>query len=179
MPYKDPQKKKEHDQLYYQKNKDKFREYGRIWRKKNPERASAICRKYRDTHKKERYISCKNWRTNNLENIRKEYRRNPKIRIDGSMRSLMWLALKGKKAGLKWESLVGYTINDLMLHLEKQFDDKMNWDNYGPYWWVDHIKPRDLFHYTCPEDPEFKECWALSNLQPLEKIENIKKKNHY
>lgn len=178
MPNKDPQKKKEHDQLYYQNNKERFRLLGRKWRKKNPERASAICKKYRDANKKKRYVVCKKWRTDNLGKIRKQYRENPKIRIDGSMRSLIWLALKGKKAGLKWESLVGYTIDDLMKHLEKQFDDKMTWDNYGNYWWIDHIKARSLFKYETAEDQEFKKCWALENLQPLEKIANIKKKNH-
>ncbi len=29
------------------------------------------------------------------------------------------------------------------------------------------------------QDQEFKECWALSNLQPLEAIANIKKGNKY
>ena len=29
------------------------------------------------------------------------------------------------------------------------------------------------------KDPEFKKCWALKNLQPLEKITNIKKSNHF
>ena len=45
--------------------------------------------------------------------------------------------------------------------------------------WIDHIKPRSLFKYKKPENKEFKECWALNNLQPLEKIANIKKFNHY
>ena len=73
--------------------------------------------------------------------------------------------------------MAGYTKDDLVKHLEKQFDDKMNWANYGSYWWIDHIKPRSAFHYTTAEDPEFKECWSLSNLQPMEKIANIKKGN--
>ena len=47
------------------------------------------------------------------------------------------------------------------------------------YRWVFHIKPKSLFNYTYPEDQEFKDCWALNNLQPMEKIANIKKSNHY
>ncbi len=98
-----------------------------------------------------------------------------KYRIDNSLKSLIWLALKGEKAGRKWEKLVGYTLEDLMKHLKKQFDDKMTWGNYGSYWSIDHRKPRSLFHYKTAEDPEFKKCWALENLQPMEKIANIKK----
>jgi len=42
-------------------------------------------------------------------------------------------SLKGKKAGRRWEKLVGYTLEDLREHLESQFDNKMNWENYGGY----------------------------------------------
>lgn len=115
---------------------------------------------------------------------RREYQKrlrgeNLKFRLDQNMCNFIRQSLKGKKAGRKWEILVGYSLKDLMSHLEKQFDDKMNWDNYGSYWWVDHIKPRSLFKYTTTEEPEFKECWALKNLQPLEKIANIKKGNSF
>lgn len=91
-------------------------------------------------------------------------------------------SLKKNKKGRKWESLVGYTLNDLMIHLEKQFKPWMSWENWGKgkeKWNIDHIKPKSLFHYTSPEDKEFKECWALSNLQPLEEIENIRKSNKF
>jgi len=66
---------------------------------------------------------------------------------------LIYQSLRGIKAGRRWESLVGYVLKDLMEHLESQFDDKMNWDNYGTYWHVDHIRPRSLFKYTSPDDP--------------------------
>lgn len=78
-----------------------------------------------------------------------------------------------------WEKIVGYSIQELMDHLEKQFNDKMNWNNYGSYWHVDHKKPITWFKYTDYSDIEFKECWSLNNLQPLERIENIKKGNRY
>ena len=109
----------------------------------------------------------------------RELRKNPKNRIDHSMSLFIGIALKGRKAGRSWQKLVGYTIEDLIVHLEKQFDEKMTLDNYGSYWWIDHRKPRSLFKYETTEDPEFKKCWALENLQPMEKIANIKKGNHY
>ena len=91
----------------------------------------------------------------------------------------IWHALKENKNGRKWQSLVGYTVGELKEHLEKQFDSNMCWENYGSYWTIDHIKPRSLFHFTEHTDQEFKECWALKNLQPLEKIANIRKGNKY
>jgi len=109
-----------------------------------------------------------------LKRLRKE---NLKFRLDQNMSNFIRQSLKSKKAGRSWEKLVGYTLEDLMKHLEKQFDDKMNWENYGSYWQIDHIKPKSLFKYTSPNDPEFKECWSLKNLQPLEKTANLKKCN--
>ena len=59
----------------------------------------------------------------------------------------------------------------------------MSWDNWGPYvkdnktWQIDHIIPQSKLVYTSMEDDNFKKCWALENLRPLESIENIKKGN--
>jgi len=107
---------------------------------------------------------------------------NPKFKLDCNIGTMICIALKGKKNGRSWELLVGYTLEDLMIHLERQFEPWMNWDNCGKgkgKWNIDHIKPKSLFHYTCPEDQEFKECWALSNLRPLEAHENLVKHNKY
>ncbi len=78
---------------------------------------------------------------------------------------------------LTWELIVGYTLIELRLRLESQFDERMNWDNYATYWTIDHIIPISAFKFESYSDDSFKKCWALTNLQPLEKIENIKKSN--
>lgn len=85
------------------------------------------------------------------------------------------VALHGVKAGRHWETLVGYTLLELMQTLEKEFRDGMCWENYGAFWHIDHIIPLAHFHYDSPEDPEFKKAWALGNLQPLLVEENLKK----
>ena len=67
-----------------------------------------------------------------------------------------------------------------MAHLEKQFKEGMTWNNYGYYGWhIDHIRPVSSFNFNSYDDPEFKECWALSNLQPLWGKENISKKDKF
>ena len=105
---------------------------------------------------------------------RKREREDPSFRINRRISKAIWASLKGAKEFRKWEALVGYTLQDLMVHLERQFKDEMTWDNYGSYWEVDHIKPISLFN-----DSEFKLCWELKNLQPLEKTENRKKGNKF
>lgn len=77
-----------------------------------------------------------------------------------------------------------YTMEELKQHLESQFEDWMNWNNYGKCsnveqrtWWIDHIIPQSKLPYDSMRHSNFKKCWSLENLRPLEKIENIKKGN--
>ncbi len=68
---------------------------------------------------------------------------------------------------------LSYTVQELKDHLEKQFDENMNWQNYGSYWHIDHIYPQSLLPYDSMEHINFKICWDLKNLRPLEAKENI------
>lgn len=77
-----------------------------------------------------------------------------------------------------WESLVGYTLDDLIFHLERQFLPGMSWKNHGKgkgKWHIDHIIPRALHSYESADDADFKACWALTNLRPLWSEQNISK----
>ena len=73
---------------------------------------------------------------------------------------------------------LGYTIDELKIHLEKLFVDGMSWENYGE-WHIDHIKPVKIFEYKTTKDKGFKECWALENLQPLWAEDNLRKSDCY
>ena len=74
-----------------------------------------------------------------------------------------------------------YTIHDLVKHLESQFEPWMNWENHGVYtphkktWQIDHIVADSKFGYSCVTDQEFKDSGSLSNLRPLESLQNILK----
>ena len=59
----------------------------------------------------------------------------------------------------------------LRSHLESMFDSKMNWDNYGTYWHVDHIKPCFMFDFL--DENQLRECWHYTNLRPLKAGENL------
>ena len=108
---------------------------------------------------------------------RRTYRSTPRMRLQSNVATAIWHSLRQNKGGHKWEKLLGFTLKDLMEHLEKQFDEKMTWRNYGSYWWIDHIRPISSFRFDSYEDKDFKKCWALNNLCPLEAKENIRKGN--
>jgi hypothetical protein len=153
------------------KRKDKTSEYNKDYYQKHKKRITEIRKQYKEKYPQK----IKEWEGKHHQ----KYSIIPRYRIDNSISSMIRQSLKGEKADRKWESLVGYTIRDLMKHLESLFDDKMTWENYGAYWDIDHIKPKSLFHYETVEDSEFKKCWVLKNLQPMEHIVNLKKSNHY
>ena len=86
------------------------------------------------------------------------------------------VALKGNKTG--WRTSVGWTIGELMQHMEAQFKPGMSWDNYGE-WHIDHIKPKAKFEFSSAHDEGFKACWSLSNLQPMWASDNSRKSDKW
>lgn len=121
-------------------------------------------KKKTDPARRERY---NNW----FKNKRIE---DPGFRVSTHFTTLIHRALGKNKAGRSWKTFVDYTLEELMAHLEGQFLPGMTWENKGA-WHIDHIVPRSAFEYESPEDPAFKECWKLSNLQPLWALDNIRK----
>ena len=165
---------KEYKKKYKKNNLEKIKEYQKEYQKKYRKNNLEKIKKYQ-----------KEWKENNLEKYKKSRKKTyirlskiPSYRINISISSGIRKSLKRNKNGMHWETTVGYTIEELIAHLEAQFEDWMNWDNYGE-WHIDHIKPQSLFNFTSVNDKEFKECWALENLQPLEATENIIKSNKY
>jgi len=170
--------------LYYIKNKDKVKATSKGYRNANKDRCSARTKKWRKANP-ERAATCSSaWIKANPKKA-KEFRRirekrklktDPKFKLNKNMRRYIGLSLKGNKNGRKWEDLVGYALNDLIKHLEKQFLDGMSWKNHGE-WHIDHEIPISAFNFTKPEHEDFKRCWALKNLQPMWAVENIIKSN--
>jgi hypothetical protein len=106
--------------------------------------------------------------------FQRERRKNPKWAIAGRMSAGIYNSLRDGKQGRSWESLVGYTIADLMPHLERQFVSGMTWKNRGK-WHIDHRRPLASFSFAVADCPEFKAAWAIKNLQPLWALDNIRK----
>ena len=102
------------------------------------------------------------------------YQSDPSFRLSKCMSSAIRESLREQKQGRSWERLVGYTTEQLKEHLEKLFRPGMNWENYGE-WHIDHIVPIRHFEYISTAEMAFKECWSLSNLQPLWSVDNITK----
>lgn len=175
-----------------EKNRAKVRE----WAKKNPERAKAQAAKTYANNKALAIARAAKWAAENpdrrreisTESARKARSVNPeqfraaKIRrrsvpanrLHESISTYIRICLRKNKSGATWESLVGYTLNDLVAHLTGLFENGMSMENYGE-WHIDHIRPIASFTISSSEDDDFRKCWALSNLQPLWASDNMRK----
>lgn len=147
-------------------NREKRREYNKNWKQKNREWVRVRARKWREANQES--VQAGNRRRN------QKHRSTAKGKLNNTIGKAVWKALKGEKGGMPWEALVGYTVNDLMTHLEKHFQPGMTWKNMGR-WHIDHKIPKAAFNYKSPEDIDFRRCWALKNLQPMWAEENLKK----
>lgn len=172
------------NKIYYINNADKIkakeRERNRLhadvnrsrvikWQKDNPEKVRDKNRRWKLNNPEKHKLNSKNYRERN--------KHTKKWKLSASMRSGIRQSLSnGGKNRQHWEDLVGFTLEQLITHLERGFKEGMSWDNYGQ-WHIDHIIPIAVFNFSSPCDIDFKKCWCLKNLQPLWAIENMRKQD--
>jgi len=154
----------------------------RAFRANNPQSAKASAQKYRQKTREQRRGYSRKWRAANREKVRAKQRRadaklqqNPlhvlKKRIKARLRQM----LKGQSLG-STEKILGYTQAHLCQHIERQFSEGMTWDRLmkGDIH-IDHIIPVCRFNFNGVDHPDFKACWALTNLRPMWAIDNQRK----
>jgi hypothetical protein len=166
------EKQKVHGDIHAVKKQKVHRDAPKVKKRKvadglRLEKNREAVRRYHAKHREKRNASARTYQA--------EKHATPRGRVDDNMRIGIKRALRGSKAGQRWVDLAGYTVEKLMKHLEKQFTPGMTWGNYGPYWHIDHKIPLSAFNYETPLDADFKRCWALKNLQPLEAKKNFSK----
>lgn len=181
---------------YRRINNDYLLEQAREWKRTHHKEHLAYTAQWVKDNPERHLENCKRWAKNNPEKVKqaqqKFYKNNPdKIRTwtrktsaklrstpTGKLRrnisTMICNALKGRKSGKHWECFVDYTLEELIVHLEKLFIQGMTWENYGKNGWeVDHKIPIAMFNFN--NISEIKKCWALKNLQPLWSMDNKKK----
>lgn len=131
------------------------------------------CKQYNKDNESTLKIYYSEYHKQNKERKKILRRNDPKMRIASNLRNRLYKAVTKKFQGVM--SLVGCELDELLLYLEQQFDDKMTWGNYGKYWEIDHIKPCGSFDLN--DLNEQIKCFHYTNLQPLTITENRKKSN--
>ena len=183
-----PEKVKVKAQRYYLNHKDSERERHQQYVKAHPEKV-------------------KQWRDNGREKKRaydKEYKKRPEVKArvnemqrqrrknDVRFKLTVWArdqihrCLNGATKDKHSLDILGYTAQELKLHLESLWEPGMSWENYGTgegCWNIDHIKPLSKFNFLNEDGSinyaTIKEANSLDNLQPLDASENSRKKDKY
>lgn len=189
------------NQEYYQNNKEKVILASAQYAKNNPEKIKISRKKYKDKNREKVRLAARIYFHNNKEKYRVHNKKNrgkykknrrkkdPAFKLRELFSSVIRAALKrnyGSKKGSSFLKKITYSINELKIHLESQFEPWMTWENWGSYkgktwddndqstwvWNIDHIIPQSKFPYSSMDDENFKKCWALDNLRPLSAKEN-------
>ena len=168
--YRDNNKeeKQERDRQYYINNTDKIKESIKNYQETHKEEVNANKRVYKKKRKEEDPI----YKT--------------QCNISAAFRSMIKSAGLSKN-GRSYTDILCYYAQELKEHLESLFEPWMTWNNWGVYnaktwddndqstwtWNIDHIKPISHFIIISLDDPQLKECWALSNLRPYSAKLNV------
>jgi hypothetical protein len=130
------------------KNKESISEYKKEWYQKNKK---LIIKK-------------------GLKRKHERYHNDILYKIKDRTRNIVYKSLKrkGHKKNSRTFEILGCDYETLKEHIESQFDDNMNWDNYGTYWDIDHIIPLK----SGETEEDIIKLNHYTNLQPLESYFN-------
>jgi hypothetical protein len=170
---------------YNNKNKKSISEYAKFYYNTDKGQIKNKRKKYRlvngaqiKKYNQKYYIDNKEKLILNAANYQKNRKQTDSLfKLKCSIRALIKGAFNRKftKKSKKTIEILGCSFKKFENYLEKQFDDKMSWDNQGNYWHLDHIKPISL----AKNEEELNKLNHYTNFQPLSAIENRIKSNHY
>lgn len=163
---------------WYIANKHHKKEYDRLRTIQNKTKNSERNRKYYLLNKENIILKVK-------KNNKIKYKHNLAYRIKNRISCEVRRKLnKSRESVLKY---LPYSISELKVHLENQFESWMNWNNWGTYkidnwndndqstwtWQIDHIIPQSETPYTSMSDENFIKSWGLRNLRPYSSKNNV------
>lgn len=70
-----------------------------------------------------------------------------------------------KDGPFRWSVIVGFTKEEFLEHLKKNFTDGMSFDNYGE-WVISFHIPKRCYKFNSLNDEDFKRFWSLKNICP-------------
>lgn len=162
-------------------NKERVYEYQKEYMANNPDKLKGYSKTYYSKHSDIMQARNTNYRKNHPETVRLWHKRayeklklSPLGRIKHSLRERVraYIAKNKYTKSTSTVELLGCEWEEVRGHLEAQFKESMDWTNYGK-WEIDHIRPLSL----AKDEEDLKRLFHYTNLQPLWKIENIRKSN--
>lgn len=139
---------------YYYPNRDRHLDNAKRWQEKNPERVKELNKIHREKRKKD-----------------------PSDRMIKNLGKVISTYMcQIPEDNLMPRDYFGCSYAELKKYIESQWQEGMNWDNYGHgkgKWQIDHIIPILAFDLTKPGHISW--CCNFHNLRPLWHVENQQK----
>lgn len=173
---------KDKEKEYREKNKDIIKQKQKEYYQNNKEQYARKSKIYRENHKEEKRLQDKIYRKTHRKELNKKAleRKNndPVYKLKCNLRGMIKNSFRrrGFKKKQKGEEIYGCTVNELIEHLIKTYENNYNekWDwKYLKDVHVDHIIP--LASANTEEDVK-KLCY-FKNLQLLKAKDNLDKKD--
>lgn len=99
----------------------------------------------------------------------------PEGRLRKRMTDALNRCLRSGQKKSRTLAALGYDIEELRRHIERQFTKGMSWNRFlAGEIHIDHILPVSGFDIRQVGDQEFMACWALTNLRPMWAEDNWK-----
>jgi hypothetical protein len=159
---------KEYHKQYYQENKERVKQY--------QQEKKDIIKQYNKQYYQENKEQKKQYQQENRQKINEYFKNrrieNPLFKLSTNLRNRTSKAFKNKgySKNTKTQEMLGVDFEIVKVHIERQFKNGMNWDNYGE-WHIDHIIPLASAN---TEEELFNLC-RYTNLQPLWAEDNLSK----
>jgi hypothetical protein len=163
------QKRLDRCKTYKLNNKEHVQEYNKEWKSENKEQIKLYNKEY------------------NIENrdaiqIRQNKQHRERRKTDMKYKMSLTIIRRIQKFFNLYkiseiEKLIGISLDDYIKWIEINFTSKMNWDNHGEYWHIDHVIPCEWFDLSSNIEDRIV-CSHWSNTRPLEKGRNMSRKNN-
>lgn len=151
--------------------------------RRNKKRSKEWYGKHRDEvnqKAKDRRASDRAWATTQYRRTSKRtkerYKTDPAFSLGIRLRRRLYMAIKGgQKSGSAVRDL-GCSLEEFLIHIERQFAPRMSWNNWGKgkgKWHLDHIRPLSSFDLTDQE--QFRMAVHFTNYRPLWSGDNLAK----
>ena len=93
-----------------------------------------------------------------------EEKKERKRSLDRNIRQCLTYVIK-KDGPFRWNKILGFTKEDFLKHMEKEFEEGMTFENYGE-WVISFHIPKRCYNFKSLKDEDFRRFWSLKNITP-------------
>jgi len=157
------------------------RDYNKNYYNNNKEQILIDVKEYYLNNREEKKTKSRLYYKHNRERIlqynrswtKQRLKIDQKYKLECRLRNRMYHVFKhlGLRKSESTLQLLGCSVEEARLHIEKLWQPGMSWENYNLHTWhIDHIRPINTFDLT--DVNQQKQCFHYTNLRPLWAKEN-------